>query len=121
MKREVGERGRGLARDPDAAPATVNEVDGLHPATVHRHGKAQTRVTPPREPGDRPGAPFDPIRIARVSAGGKPWYVAPFSLVYSLSWPSRPPRKSRDTASIQSTSLPRARSGHSTRLWRPSR
>lgn len=88
------------ACNPDAAPATVNEVEGLHPATVRRHGKAQTRAPTPREPGDRPGAitidlakgdgsvrwkslssPSHPflafdhsIHFARVSAGGKPMW-----------------------------------------------
>ena len=44
------------ACNSDAAPATVNEVVGLHPATVRKHGKAQTRIPSPREPGDRPAA-----------------------------------------------------------------
>lgn len=66
----------------DAAPATVNEVEGLHPATVRRHGKAQTRVLSPREPGDRPGAIT--IDLARGEGSvrwqvRKPAVAVPFS------------------------------------------
>ncbi len=56
---------------PDAAPATVNEVEDLHPATVRRHGKAQIRVPSPREPGDRPGASGSTLRGAMARCAGK--------------------------------------------------